>query len=69
MSLWARKRSILVNVVDDPDLSDFISPAVFRSHNALVTVYSDGKNPVLSRDLKNYLKEQWNDFIAYRDRL
>ena len=69
VSMWARQKGIPVNVVDCPELSDFISPAVFRSKRAILAVYTDGRDPVLSRDLKNFLKERWNEFIAYRNRL
>ncbi len=69
VSRWARKRKIWTNVVDRPLLSDFISPAVFRAGNSIITVYTDGKDPVLSRDVKNFLKERWNDFLSYRNRL
>jgi len=66
---WGREFGIPVNVVDNSSISDFISPALLRLEKALIAVYTDGKNPVLSRDLKNYLKENWDDFISYRDRL
>jgi len=69
ISLWARRQGIAVNVVDKPILSDFISPAVLRRKKALVAVYTDAKDPLLSRDLKNYLKERWDDFLLYRNRL
>jgi len=36
---WANKRKLLVNVVDQPHLSNFISPAVFRKKEAMVSVY------------------------------
>lgn len=69
VSDWASKRGIPVNVVDKPAISNFISPALLRMKKALVAVYTDGKDPVLSRDLKNYLKEHWDDFVSYRRRL
>ena len=69
VSKWARKCGAWVNVVDDPALSDFISPAVFRVSKAVVAVNTNGKDPVLSRDLKNFLKEEWNVFLSYRDKL
>lgn len=68
VSMWAKKRSRLINVVDNPNLSNFISPAVFRKAKAIVTVYTDGRDPVLSRDLKNFLKESWSDFLSYRNK-
>ncbi|MCF7908095.1 MAG: bifunctional precorrin-2 dehydrogenase/sirohydrochlorin ferrochelatase [Candidatus Omnitrophica bacterium] len=69
VSNWAKVKGISVNVVDKPLLSDFISPAVLRTEKALIAVYTDGKDPVLSRDLKNYLKEKWDEFLLYRNRL
>ena len=69
VSIWAGKAGALVNVVDKPGLSDFISPAVIRKGRVIVAVYTDGKDPVLSRDLKNFLKGHWDVFLSYRNRL
>jgi siroheme synthase-like protein len=69
VSVWAKKRNALINVVDRPALSNFISPAVFKKSKAIVAVYTDGKDPVLSRDLKNFLKENWDEFLSYRRKL
>lgn len=69
MSCWANKQKVLVNVVDNSHLSDFISPALFSKGLATVAVYTDGRNPALSRDLKNFLKEHWDEFLSYRRRL
>ncbi len=66
---WAKSCRALVNVVDNKKLSDFISPAVFKSGEAIAAVYTDGRDPALSRDMKNFLKENWNEFLAYRNRL
>ncbi len=65
VSRWARNRGICVNVVDNPALSDFISPAFFRKKKAIIDVYTDGQAPVLSRDLKNFIKENWDGFLSY----
>lgn len=65
---WARKAGALVNVVDDRLLSDFISPAILKKEQAIIAVYTDGKEPELSRDLKDYLKEHWDEFLSYRNR-
>lgn len=69
VSIWAKEMNILVNVVDNSNLSTFISPAVLPKAKALVAIYTDGRDPVLSRDLKNFIKEHWDEFISYRDRL
>lgn len=69
VSIWAKKHGALVNVVDKAGLSDFISPAIFGRNRAVIAVYTHGKDPVLSRDLKNFLKEKWDAFLSYRNRL
>jgi len=69
VSRWALNKRKWVNVVDDQRLSTFISPAVFRCGKGIVAVTTDGEDPVFSRDLKNYLKDNWDDFLSYRDRL
>ena len=66
---WAKEEGILVNVVDQRDICDFIFPAVFRHQQAIVAVYTDGRAPRLSKDLKDYLKEHWDEFISDRNRL
>ena len=68
VSARARKSGKLINVVDDKLLSDFISPAVIKKGRAIVAVYTDGREPELSRDLKNFIKEHWGDFLSYRNR-
>ena len=69
ISELAKRRGILVNVVDRAALSSFISPAILRTSKAVVAVYTHGQDPVLSRDLKNFLKESWDVFLSYRNRL
>ena len=69
VSVWAQRRGRPVNIVDDQALSDFISPAVFKQQKAIIAVYTDGKDPVLSRDLRIFLEGHWDDFLSFRDRL
>lgn len=66
---WARQGKIDVNVADNTRLSTFVSPALLRMAGVLIAVYTDGRNPTLSRDLKNFLQENWDEFLSYRDRL
>ncbi|MFC1479954.1 bifunctional precorrin-2 dehydrogenase/sirohydrochlorin ferrochelatase [Candidatus Omnitrophota bacterium] len=68
ISRWAHEHDVSVNVVDHPAISDFISPAVIRLKKAIIAVYTDGRDPILSRDIKNFLKERWGDFLSYRNR-
>ncbi len=64
----SKKRGVWVNVVDAKGLSDFISLSFIRKEKAIIAIHTDGRDPKLSRDLKNYLKENWNEFLSYRDR-
>ncbi|MDD5595529.1 MAG: bifunctional precorrin-2 dehydrogenase/sirohydrochlorin ferrochelatase [Candidatus Omnitrophica bacterium] len=69
ISKWAKEMNILVNIVDNPKLSSFISPAILHKDKAAIAIHTNGNDPVFSRDLKNFLKEHWNGFLSYRDRL
>lgn len=54
----ARQRNILCNIVDNPDLSDFIVPAVARRDGIAVAVSTSGKSPALARRLKDLILHQ-----------
>ncbi len=55
----ARKKRVLVNVVDDEELSDFILPAYFCRGSLVVTVATSGQSPALARKLKEKLEEEF----------
>jgi len=52
----ARKRKILVNVVDRQDISDFIVPSYFRRGDIIVAVSTSGKSPALARKIRSQLE-------------
>ena len=56
VSAAARKRRIPVNVVDDPELSTFIFPAIIDRSPIVVAVSSGGQAPVLTRRLREQLE-------------
>ena len=53
----AAKRHILCNVADDPELSDFISPAVYKKDNMSVSVTSGGADVKKSIKWRNRIRE------------
>jgi uroporphyrin-III C-methyltransferase / precorrin-2 dehydrogenase / sirohydrochlorin ferrochelatase len=56
VSVAARERRIPVNVVDDPDASTFIFPAIVDRSPILVAISSGGKAPVLARRVREQLE-------------
>jgi siroheme synthase-like protein len=51
----AKKLHLLVNIVDNPELSDFYSPAVVRRGELIVAISTSGKSPYLSRAIRQTL--------------
>lgn len=52
----ARRRRILVDVTDAPDVSDFATPAVLERGDLLVTVSTSGASPALARRIIEQLE-------------
>jgi siroheme synthase-like protein len=53
----AKRKHILVNVVDNPQLSDFIFPSVLQRGDLLISICSGGKAPALSKRLRLELEK------------
>ena len=53
----AAKLGILVNVVDDPELCDFISPAIFKKEYLTVAVSSGGINVKKAIEWRDKIKK------------
>ncbi len=56
IGLDAKKYGCLVNVADNPKLSDFVSPAIFKQDEMTVAVGSNGKDVKASIHLRNIIK-------------
>jgi uroporphyrin-III C-methyltransferase/precorrin-2 dehydrogenase/sirohydrochlorin ferrochelatase len=56
VSETARALRVPVNVVDDPSLCDFITPAIVQRDPVVVAISSGGAAPVIARHLKSWLE-------------
>ncbi|MCP3660471.1 MAG: bifunctional precorrin-2 dehydrogenase/sirohydrochlorin ferrochelatase [Bacteroidetes bacterium] len=56
----AERINTLVNVVDNPQLCDFISPAIHQSNDFVIAVSSGGKDTKGAINLRNTIKEFLN---------
>ena len=54
----AREGSVLVNVVDDAENSDFIVPSYFRRGSLAIAVSTSGKSPALARKIRSQLEKE-----------
>jgi siroheme synthase-like protein len=63
----ARGAGVLVNVVDQPSMCDFIFPAVLRRESLTTAISTDGKAPFMAGHLKMILDtvfpQHWNRLI------
>lgn len=50
---------VLVNVVDDADYSDFISPAHLRRGRISIAISTSGESPALARKIRTRLEEEF----------
>ena len=61
-------RGIMVNVVDNRDLSDFISPAIIRKDEMTIAVSSNGQNVRKSVEWRNRLRDiLQNGWLEHKD--
>lgn len=55
----AQRRNILVNVVDSPELCNFIVPSVVERGDLLMGISTCGKSPALSKKIREELEERY----------
>ncbi len=53
----AQSLGILTNVVDNPKLCDFVSPAIYKHDNIAVAVSSNAQNVYKAIEVRNKIKE------------
>jgi siroheme synthase-like protein len=60
----AKKAEVLVNVADDPERSDFITPSFFKRGNLTVAVSTAGVSPALARKIRTKLEKRFGEEYA-----
>ena len=60
----AGRVSALVNVVDDPEPSDFIVPSLLRRGNLSIAISTGGMSPALARKIRTRLEESFGKEYA-----
>ena len=60
----ARRRNVLCNVVDVPDLCDFYYPAVVRRGDLQIAVSTGGQSPSLAQKIRQQLEKQFGPAYA-----
>ena len=60
----ARRRAVLVNVVDDAENSDFIIPSYIRRGDVAIAISTSGKSPALARKIRSRLEKELGDEYA-----
>jgi precorrin-2 dehydrogenase / sirohydrochlorin ferrochelatase len=60
----SKKKQILVNIVDVPDLCNFQVPASIRRGVLMITISTNGKSPALTKYLRKQLEVQFGPEYA-----
>ena len=60
----ARRKAVLVNVVDDAESSDFIVPSYMRRGDVTIAVSTAGRSPALARKIRTRLEKDFGDEYA-----
>ena len=60
----ARRRGVLTNIVDVPDLCDFFYPSVVRRGDLQIAVSTAGKSPSLAQKIRQQLEKQFGPAYA-----
>ncbi len=60
----ARRKTVLVNVVDDAESSDFIAPSYMRRGDVTIAISTAGRSPALARKIRTSLEKNFGDEYA-----
>lgn len=60
ISKKAKEKGILVNIVDSPELSNFIVPSTLRRGSLSISITTEGKSPALAKKIRKQLEESFS---------
>jgi len=65
-AVWreCQRLHLLVNVVDAPELCNFIAPAVFQQGDLLISISTSGKSPTLAKKIRQDLESRYGPEYA-----
>ena len=58
-----RKRNILINVADNPDLCDFYLGGIVTKQNLKIAISTNGKSPTLAKRMRQYFEQEIPDDV------
>lgn len=61
----ARKRRLLINVADTPELCDFYLGSVVTKGNIKIGISTNGKSPTIAKRMREYFEESIPDDIEF----
>jgi len=56
----AKERNVLINIVDKPEHSDFISPSVIKKENFSIFISTYGKGPGMTKKIRKTIENDIN---------
>jgi len=73
VSLDARERNIIVNVVDRPELCSFIVPSTIRRGDLCISISTGGASPALAKNIRKELEDifgpEYGEYISLLTRM
>jgi precorrin-2 dehydrogenase/sirohydrochlorin ferrochelatase len=61
----ARELGILINIADNPERSNFISPAIVKSGDLQIAISTSGASPAVARKLREQMQQRFGPEYAF----
>ncbi|RUT73457.1 precorrin-2 dehydrogenase/sirohydrochlorin ferrochelatase family protein [Ancylomarina longa] len=58
----SKAANVLLNIHDQPDFCEFVSPAIYKSNNISIAVSSNGEDVYKSIKIRNQLKDYFENY-------